>query len=124
MCLHSSAFRDFLSSPQVAGQTGHHSHTRPWRDLLLPPTGDPFLPPPPTLLSSSLLDMATPSSSSWVPAVGSYEVTLGLNIRNALKARKGSPKENRKFPKREVYSIRCQYRVELPYVSYLPYAHT
>ena len=55
--------------------------------------------------------MAAPSSSTstWAPTPGSYEVNLGLNLRNALKARKGSPKENRKFPKREIYSIRCQY---------------
>ena len=68
------------------------------------------------MATTSLPTSTNPSSSAnpnstntpWTPLAGSYEVSLGLNLRSALRARRGgSPKEQRKFVKREFYSVRC-----------------
>ena len=52
--------------------------------------------------------MAT-ASSSWMPAAGRHNVSIGSSLSKALKARKGQPptQRNKALPERDFYALRC-----------------
>lgn len=72
-------------------------------------------PPPPTQ------QMAT-ASTSWMPAAGRHNVSIGSSLSKALKARKGQPptQRSRNLPERDFYALRCA-RTALPRSATTPH---
>jgi hypothetical protein len=59
--------------------------------------------------------MAT--ASSWMPAAGRHNVSIGSSLSKALKARKGQPPTQRSkaLPERDFYALRCAHHI-LPHL--------
>lgn len=50
------------------------------------------------------------TDSSWMPASGRHQVSIGTSLGRALKARKGAPPTKRaNIPDRDFYSFRCSF---------------
>lgn len=62
--------------------------------------------------------MAT-ASSSWMPAAGRHNVSIGSSLSKALKARKGQPptQRNKALPERDFYALRCAHPHPFPPVA-------
>jgi hypothetical protein len=76
--------------------------------------------------------MAT-ASSSWMPAAGRHNVSIGSSLSKALKARKGQPptQRNKALPERDFYALRCACHIFLPlfcsalhYLCIIKYLHS
>ena len=74
-------------------------------------TSDPHNPSP----------MAT-ASSSWMPAAGRHNVSIGSSLSKALKARKGQPptQRNKALPERDFYALRCACHIFPPLLCPAP----
>ncbi|KIY45144.1 hypothetical protein FISHEDRAFT_61320 [Fistulina hepatica ATCC 64428] len=54
--------------------------------------------------------MATAESISWLPVQGLHQVNIGSSLTRALKARNGMPAAKSKFPERDFYSFRYNFK--------------